>query len=87
MMIENLVLKRSDVLVTSSTNNIKKPKAKADPLQIKFVLSDLNLGVIKRATNESYSLTLKNKLVEITADNFFGARHAVETLFQVTYRR
>jgi hypothetical protein len=87
MMIENLVLKRSDVLVTSSTNNIKKPKAKADPLQIKFVLSNLNLGVIKRATNESYSLTLKNKLVEITADNFFGARHAVETLFQVTYRR
>ncbi len=66
MMIENLVLKRSDVLVTSSTNNIHKPKAKADPLQIKFVLSDLNLGVIKRATNESYSLTLKNKLVTLT---------------------
>ncbi len=89
MMIENLVFKRRDVLVTSSAKNIRirKPKAKADPLQIKFVLSDLNLGVIKRATNESYSLTLKNKLVEITADNFFGARHAVETLFQVTHRR
>lgn len=52
-------------------------------LEIRVSLNDLNYAAIKRDTNESYSLSLADNVVKVNADNFFGARHAVETLFQV----
>ena len=46
-------------------------------------MNDLDYSTIKRDTNESYSLSLADNVVKISAANYFGARHAVETLFQV----
>ena len=45
---------------------------------------------IRKTTNESYSLRIsyspdeKTLLADITAADYFGARHALETLFQLT---
>ena len=41
--------------------------------------------MLKKETKESYVMTLASNVVKISADNYFGARHAVETLFQVIF--
>ena len=66
----------------------------ARPVGINFSISvhleDYSEPVIRRDTNETYALLIeysdadKTLLVDIVAENYFGARHAIETLFQLT---
>ena len=59
-----------------------EPENKA-ALTLKVVLEDKNSMLIRKNTDESYELDAGKDLVEIRANNYFGARHAIETLFQV----
>ncbi|XP_044259005.1 probable beta-hexosaminidase fdl [Tribolium madens] len=53
-------------------------------LNINIILSD-NTDKLKLNTNESYELTVQEKSANITALNFFGARHGLETLNQLIW--
>ncbi len=81
MMLKMLVFKRRDAL-TSAGGNVERD-VKATGLEIRVALADVNYEMIKKDTKESYTLSVSTNVVTIDADNFFGARHAVETLFQV----
>ena len=78
---QNARFKRRDAL-TSAGGNVERD-VKATGLEIRVALADVNYEMIKKDTKESYTLSVSTNVVTIDADNFFGARHAVETLFQV----
>ncbi len=80
-MLETIVFKRRDAL-TSAGGNVERD-VKASGLEIRVALADVNYNMIKKDTKESYTLSVSTNVVTIDADTFFGARHAVETLFQV----
>jgi N-acetyl-beta-hexosaminidase len=56
---------------------------------VNFYLDEKETTILHRNTNESYTLTTeysdKTKVlrVNISANNYFGARHGLETLFQL----
>jgi N-acetyl-beta-hexosaminidase len=57
-------------------------------LKINIILFDPNTDRLKLSTNESYSLTTKKENIltaTISADNYFGARHGLETLLQLIW--
>jgi N-acetyl-beta-hexosaminidase len=57
-------------------------------LKINIILFDSNTDRLKLSTNESYSLTTKKENIltaTISADNYFGARHGLETLLQLIW--
>ena len=61
----------------------QKEQESKTAVTLKFVLEDKNSLLIRKSTNESYGLNVGTDLVEIRAENYYGARHAIETFFQV----
>lgn len=81
MMVTLLAESRKNVLIADAGQRSKEDRS--DPLQVTVSLDDVNLSVIKKDSDESYSLTVENNVVTVKAVTVFGALHAIETLFQV----
>jgi hypothetical protein len=75
--IKFLVRERSQALCPNAG-----PENKA-ALTLRIVLEDKSTMLIRKNTIESYELNTESDFAEIKANNYFGARHAIETFFQV----
>ncbi len=84
MMVTLLAISRRDVLIADAGKRRKVDRSNAiKPLKVTISLIDVNLSVIRKDSDESYSFTVDNNVVMIKAATVFGALHAIETLFQV----
>ncbi|GJQ81571.1 hypothetical protein Trydic_g9948 [Trypoxylus dichotomus] len=58
-------------------------------VNVNVIISDHTTATLKLDTEESYTLIIKNvganTIARITANNYFGARHALETLSQLIW--
>lgn len=76
---------RTEWLIAENVQN--KSTRSAASVQIIFAMTEPVNTKITRDTDESYKLSVspnvRGEEVEISSHNFFGARHALETLFQL----
>ncbi|NP_001092297.1 beta-N-acetylglucosaminidase NAG3 precursor [Tribolium castaneum] len=85
-----IMLQNATDLFIKSLESLK-PGNQSTPgikLSINIILSDPNTNKLKLNTNESYELTVLKSdslAVRLSAANFFGARHGLETLNQLIW--
>lgn len=82
-------LRKSSSVVFSSSNDIDEDLYKDNLLSLNVSIKiSSELATFDFTTNEGYTMTIKNVdgavTVKINSQTIFGARHALETLYQLT---